>query len=192
MSFFLKFLLFLFILILEIFSGIIIYWTGIPKEKFINIKCKCKYQGPFYGKIINFEKKEPVKNAKIICWWEIKRKNYSGEIFYEVVKTLETATDEKGIFFIPRYPEAKNKYICCPKMIIFYFNNINLFDFKRNLKKFSKNKIPEIYFFEIKEEQKAKILKELPSEIREILFKNLSPDPEEFIEPAETSEGSKY
>lgn len=162
--------------------GLIGFITGVyllpnpfyKKKAIINIKCGCKYNGPYYGRILERDKNELIKDSLIICWWEMKRKALSGEIFYDIVKIHKKSTDEGGNFFIPGYPEKNDKYICCPKCLIYNKEYINFIDFSRKIDCFKNKEGCIIYLKKLSDEEKAEILKIIPADVREILKGSLS------------------
>ncbi len=163
------------ITLLGFISGVFLLPISFYSDKAIkDKKCNCKYSGPYFGKIIEKEKGEEQKNVLIICWWNIRRKAPSGEIFYETAKIFKTYTNEEGKFLIPKYPEKRDKYLCCPKAVIFKGNYLNFFDFSNKLNCFKKKGGCVIYIKELSDEQKVEILKILPAEVREKLKESIS------------------
>lgn len=134
-----------------------------------NAKCSCKFSGPYSGKIKILEDDKEIKNFHIICWWETKRKTPSDEIIYETIKMLKTQIDEEGNFLIPEYPQKKNKYICCPKGIVYNNKYLNFINFSRKIECFKKREGCIIYLRLLNDEEKAEILKIIPADVKKVL-----------------------
>lgn len=172
-----KIIITLIFIILTIFPNILLLFVPFHKEKAIkNVRCSCKYNGPYGGKIIDKENNEPIKNGLIICWWDLKRKALSKEVFYETIKIYKTYTDEEGNFYIPKYPEKKDKYICCPKGVIYNEEYLNFINFSLKLDCFKKKEGCTMYLKKLSEEEKAEILKIIPADARQILRESVHPN----------------
>ncbi len=163
------------ITLIGIISGVFLLPISFYSDKAIkDIRCNCKYFGAYFGKIIEIETGGAMENGLIVCWWNIKRKAPSGEIFYDTAKIFKTYTNEEGEFLIPKYSEKRDKYLCCPRVVIFKDKYLNFFDFSNKLNCFKKKEGCLIYIKELSDEQKAEILKILPAEVRDKLKESIS------------------
>ena len=109
------------------FWGVIIS----PKDEFHKINCRrffSNYNGPYKGRVLDYETIEPIKDVVIIFWWFERYFNNYGNKFEKIVKIEKVETNEGGEFFIKGFNFEKN--ICFPKFIVYKkdFIEINLYE----------------------------------------------------------------
>lgn len=165
----LSFILLLFVILFFGIAGEVGFNINFKSQSIINIKCNCKYSGPYIGKAIEKENGREISNCFFVCWWELKRKAPSGEIFYDIVKIYKTQTDNGGNFLIPKFPGKKDKYTCCPKGIIYDDENLYYINFSGKLKCFKRKDICILYLKKMQKKESQELLKIIPAEIKKVL-----------------------
>ena len=127
-----------FFLILLFFS-ISCFWGVLvaPKDEYHKVVCRSifsNFNGPYRGKVIDYETDEPIKDAIVIFWWFERYYYNNGMSFEKVVRIEKVKTGKEGEFFIEKINFKRD--ICFPKFLVYKkdFIEINLYRklFKKN------------------------------------------------------------
>jgi len=128
----------IYFLLLFNFSFIACYWGVVitPKDECHKINCRIflsNYNGPYKGKVFDYETMEPMEGVDVIFWWFERYFYNNGLKFDKIVKIEKVKTNGEGEFFIKGFKFKKD--ICFPKFLVFKKDFIEINLYKKLFKK---------------------------------------------------------